>query len=241
MLPIHGLCCPCSPRPAKGAPNPRRRPRAAGRTLGLAPLAINSSRKMQLFVYKLKLLTAPEASDSGPTGLEQRTLWGEISCVSCDCWVRAPCCPLALLHSLTCLAAFLSPAPEPKHSPAAGTSASQDTLWAPAQTELVSGEGDGGEADKLGEGFPYGSDAVKRARGGVQALGTLSSTGIHLLTLRAGWKRKEFDAGRSPLCRAREKVQAALRRKGWRWGAEKGGSDGGGGHSVHFDISWLCK
>lgn len=53
--------------------------------------------------------------------------------------------------------------------------------------------------------------------------------GIHLLTLRVGWKHKEFDAGRSPLCRAREKVQAAPRRKDWRWGAEKGGSDGRGG------------
>ena len=45
-------------------------------------------------------------------------------------------------------------------------------LWAPAQIELVSGAGDGGEVSQLGEGFPEGSGAVKRARGGAQALGT---------------------------------------------------------------------
>lgn len=34
--------------------------------LGLAPFAVNSSRKMQLFVYKLKLVMVLEASDAGP-------------------------------------------------------------------------------------------------------------------------------------------------------------------------------
>ena len=59
-----------------------------------------------------------------------------------------------------------------------------------------------------------------------------------ILTLRAGWKH-EFDAGQSPLCRAGGR--AALGRKDWRSGAEKGHSGDGGGHSVHFGINWLCK
>lgn len=84
---------------SKASLHPRLRPRGAG-GCWTAPLAVNSSRKTQLFVYKLRLVTVL-ASDSGAAALEQRALWGEKSCVSCDCCpprplhpLGLPCCPL---------------------------------------------------------------------------------------------------------------------------------------------------
>lgn len=55
---------------------PATRPRGAGRILGLAPSAVNSSRKMQLFVYKLRLVIVLEASDSGAHGLGPENIMG---------------------------------------------------------------------------------------------------------------------------------------------------------------------
>lgn len=55
---------------------PATMPRGAGRMLGLAPFAVNSSRKMQLFVYKLSLVIVLEASDSGAHRLGPENIMG---------------------------------------------------------------------------------------------------------------------------------------------------------------------
>lgn len=46
----------------------------------LAPFAVNGSRKMQLFVYKLRLVIVLEASDSGAHRLAENIVGRKIMC-----------------------------------------------------------------------------------------------------------------------------------------------------------------
>lgn len=91
---------------------------------------------MQLFVYKLKLVTVLGASDSGAHRLGVENIVGRK--IMCELLLLGPKAlrpRLALGPDLPCRPP-LTP-PDSKHSPAAGTSASHYVPSTPAQTQQV--------------------------------------------------------------------------------------------------------
>lgn len=119
---------------------------------------------MQLFVYKLKLVTVLGASDSGAHRLGVENIVGRK--IMCELLLLGPKAlrpRLALGPDLPCRPP-LTP-PDSKHSPAAGTSASHYVPSTPAQTQQV-GRGAQWAGQEAGMGFGLSQGAEKVCRGG---------------------------------------------------------------------------